>query len=140
MTDQKTKIKDFYMSRDKSELCNHKPKANKQEKKKNVRPSIQPKRRNERLQSPGKSYDLGLKTRGDQGLLWLPWPGHIYSVGMEYSYGSCPSFYLLLQYLCITLDFKLLCFGKVRLRCCNQDPPPLPWSFPEVLATTYLLS
>ena len=36
MTDQKTKIKDFYMSRDKSELCNHKPKANKQEKKKKM--------------------------------------------------------------------------------------------------------
>ena len=92
MTDQKTKIKDFYMSRDKSELCNHKSKANKQEKKKNVRPSIQPKRRNERLQSPGKSYDLGLKTRGDKGLFWLLWPGHIYGVGTEYSHGSLPIF------------------------------------------------
>ena len=91
MTDRKTKIKDFYMSRDKSELCNHKSKANKQEKEK-VRPSIQPKRGNERLQSPGKRYDRGLKTRGDQGLFWPLWPGHIYGVGMEYSHGFLPIF------------------------------------------------
>lgn len=56
---------------------------------------------------------------------------------------SCPSFYLLHQYLCIVLRFQLLCFGKVRLRCCYQDSAPPPRSALahfRVLTATYLLS
>lgn len=94
-----------------NELCNP---TDQGQKKKKVRPSIQPKG-NERLQSPGKRVWQGLKTRGDQGLFGL-WPGHIYGVGMEYSHGFLPISIYCTNTCVLSLDFKLLCFGKVRLR------------------------
>lgn len=112
MTDWKTKIKEFYVSRDKSELLNRKPKGQYVKKTTTIKPSIQAKRGNERLQSPGKSYDLGPKRRGDGDSFDFRWLDT--SVVQEWNIFMVPFpyFFLLSQYLCTILRFWLALFWK----------------------------
>lgn len=130
MTDQKTKIKDFYMSRDKSELCNHKSKANKQEKKK-CQTKYPAQKAKWEAAKPREKLWPGSENKRRQGtvLASVAWT-HLWCRNGIFSWFPAHLSIYCSNTCVLSLDFKLLCFGKVRPRCCNQDPPPPPWSAP----------
>lgn len=114
------------MSRDKSELCNHRSKAKKKKKSQAKHPAQKGKWE---AAKPREKVWPGSENKRRPGtvLASVAWT-HLWCRNGIFSWFPAHLSIYCTNTCVLSLDFKLLCFGKVRLRCCYQDSAPPPRS------------